>query len=346
MKRFDRHWQSRLTFRLFGLIVACAAVTQSSFGQSPHKSDAVPAPPGRLVNIGGERLHVNCTGSGSPAVLLESGVGDVSVIWSLVQPSIATFTRVCSYDRAGYAWSDPGTTPRTFAQLATELHTALDTLHVSGPFILVGQSYGGLVARGFAKRYPREVAGMVLVDAVHEDEQLVWGGQTHRIRDGAAGRSFPSPVIRLNSDLLAKARDLPIDSVGAQIEPPLDRLPDSARSIWVWAESRPLIRLAQAAEMDWSPEELAMMHAERVNRRSSLGDIPLVVLARGNGGYADGMSISADSLERERWALQSDLAHLSSRGRLMFVKNAGHNIHVEAPAIVIDAIRDVVNQTR
>ena len=111
-----------------------------------------PKPPGTMVDIGGQRLHVRCTGSGTPAIILENGLGDVSVIWTLVQSAVGRFTRVCSYDRGGYAWSDPGAQPRSFAQLALELQTALDKLNVRAPYVLVGQSYGGLVVRGFAAR--------------------------------------------------------------------------------------------------------------------------------------------------------------------------------------------------
>src|SRR2546423_5557714 len=174
MQRLNR-WQHELirAFQL-AIIIGSAVLGRTTLAQSTDATDA-PAPPGVLVNIGGQRLHVYCTGLGNPTVLLESGAGDVSAIWALVQPSVSKFTRVCSYDRAGYAWSDPGSTPRTFAQLATELHTALDSLGITAPFVLVGQSYGGFVVRGLAQRYSRDVAGMVLVDAVHEDEQLVWG---------------------------------------------------------------------------------------------------------------------------------------------------------------------------
>ena len=141
--------------------------------EGTNSRTTAPAPPGVLVDIGGQRLHMNCTGKGTPTVVLESGTADVSVIWSLVQPGVSAFTRVCSYDRGGYAWSDPGTRPRTFAQLALELHTALERIHVGPPYVLVGQSYGGQVVRGFAARYRSEVSGMVLVDAVHEDQQVM-----------------------------------------------------------------------------------------------------------------------------------------------------------------------------
>src|SRR5258708_1109631 len=126
-------------------------------GTSRAQSTSAPPPPATLFDIGGQRLHVDCTGRGSPTVILESGTGDVSVIWSLVQPGVSAFTRVCSYDRGGYAWSDPGIRPRTFAQLALELHTALKRVHIDPPYILVGQSYGGLVIHGFSGVYRPEV---------------------------------------------------------------------------------------------------------------------------------------------------------------------------------------------
>jgi pimeloyl-ACP methyl ester carboxylesterase len=307
---------------------------------------SVPTPPGTLVDIGGQRLHLNCTGSGSPTVLLESGTGDVSVIWSLVQPGVSAFTRVCSYDRGGYAWSEPGIRPRTFAQLALELHTALGRMRIGSPYVLVGQSYGGLVIRGFAARYRSEVSGMVMVDAVHEDQRVVYGGQPHRIRDSAKGREFPAPRIGLDTELLQLALKRTSTPPSQVLEPPLDRLPPNAKQVWLWASAQPLLGLAQDAELDWSPEELARLHDQRLRNRASLGDLPLVVLARTHGGYADGMSISAEDLERERRDLQGDLARLSRKGKLIFAERSGHNIHLEDPDLVIRSVREVVYRAR
>jgi pimeloyl-ACP methyl ester carboxylesterase len=306
-----------------------------------------PSPPGKLVDIGGQRLHVNCTGHGSPTVLLENGTGDFSVIWALVQPGVAAFARVCSYDRGGYAWSEPGTHPRTFAQLGLELHTALSELRVGPPYVLVGQSYGGLVVRGFARAYRAEVVGMVLVDAVHEDQQVVYGGQPHRIRDSARGRRFPAPHITLDRDLVSQAQARASLAASDQpLEPPLHRLPASAQRVWQWAQAQPLVGLAQDAETDWSPEELARLHDERVGHRATLGDLPLFVLARTAGGYPDGMTVSATDLERERRDLQLDLSRLSTRGQLVYAPHSGHNIHIEDPDLVVQAIRDVVTASR
>jgi pimeloyl-ACP methyl ester carboxylesterase len=313
----------------------------------PPTVPTVPTPPGVLVDIGGQRLHLHCTGTGSPTVLLEAGAGDFSVVWSLVQPKVAATTRVCSYDRGGYAWSDPGVEPRTYAQLATELHRALERTHVGPPYVLVGQSYGGLVVRGFAARYRAEVVGLVLVDAVHEDQRVVYGGAPHRLRDEAKGRPTPAPRIALGTAMIQRAAARPRPTTpDAPLDPPLDRLPADAQRVWRWAASRPLAELAQRAEMDWSPEELARLHAARRTDRATLGDLPLVVLARTHGDYPSGMAIGADSLERERRALAADLARLSRRGRLVFAPHAGHNIHLEDPALVVQAIGEVVAAAR
>jgi pimeloyl-ACP methyl ester carboxylesterase len=272
---------------------------------------------GALVNVGGgQKLHVHCTGQGSPAVVLESGIGDFSVIWSLVQPKVARFARVCSYDRGGYAWSDPGTRPRTYAQLALELHIALERLHVPPPCVLVGQSYGGLVARGFAARYRAEVVGMVLVDASHED----------KYRSYAKGRTFPPPMIALDTAMLRAARDSQVQPLTGPLDSPLDRLPDSAQRVWRWAASLPAYRMTQRAELDWSPEELQRMHEERQTNRATLGDLPLIVLESTGGDDT----------------LQTDLARLSTRGERIVAKHSGHNIHVEDPDLVVRSIRQVV----
>ncbi len=337
-----KEWLTRRSISGIAVLVLSTAI--ATLGQ--EKLDSAPNPVGTLVDIGGQRLHLQCTGIGSPTVLLESGTGDVSVIWSLVQPGVSKFARVCSYDRGGYAWSDPGTQPRTFAQLALELHTALNRLHVGPPYVLVGQSYGGLAVRGFAMRYRSEVSGMVLVDAVHEDQHIVYGGQPHRIQDSARGLEFPAPQIGLNKAMLEQAQKTDPRAGDKALEFPLDKMPANAQQIWRWANSLPLLGLAQSAELEWSPEEFALMHKERLSNRATLGDIPLIVLAKTHGGFADGMSISAENLERERRELQADLARLSHNGKLVFAANSGHNIHLEDPDLVINSIREVVDRSR
>jgi pimeloyl-ACP methyl ester carboxylesterase len=118
-----------------------------------------PNPPGRLVNIGGYRLHLNCTGRGSPTVLLEYGASGNSMVWALVQPEVARFTRVCSYDRAYEGWSDAGPIPQTMHQQVYELHKVLGAAHIRPPYVLVGWSLGGMIDRLYVDAYPTEVKG-------------------------------------------------------------------------------------------------------------------------------------------------------------------------------------------
>ena len=161
-----------------------------------------------LVDIGGRRLHVSCSGSGTPTVILEAGLGRApsATIWKAVQPAVAEITRVCAYDRAGRGTSDPD--PRTATEFRTgrraveDLNLLLRAAAVSGPYVLVGHSLGGAYARLYASRFPRDVAGMVLVDASHEDQNLAFK---------AAGYSEAPPPTGQNperTDLLAVLEEL------------------------------------------------------------------------------------------------------------------------------------------
>ena len=122
-------------------------------------------PPGQMVDMGGYRLHINCTGKGSPTVVIESGWGDMSATWGWVQPEVAKTTRVCTYDRAGMGWSEASPQPRTAREYAQELHTLLEKANEHGPYVLVGHSMGGFTMIVYAQDYPDEVSGLVLVDS-------------------------------------------------------------------------------------------------------------------------------------------------------------------------------------
>ncbi|MCI0541310.1 MAG: alpha/beta hydrolase [Verrucomicrobiales bacterium] len=189
----------RLAPCALGAILLCIrlASTADGTGQAP------PAPPGKLVDIGGYKLHLWAVGkeADTPAVVLISGDGDFSFTWGLVQPEVAKFTRVCSYDFPFWAWSDPGPLPRTKKQEVYELRQLLRNAGVKGPYVLVGASSGGLLARMFNREYPGEVAGMVLVDSTDPDTvagRRVDGKDVDfRVREESKGRTVPPPVKRL-----------------------------------------------------------------------------------------------------------------------------------------------------
>ena len=165
------HWARRAALSLLALIIilACVGATYQLFGTW---RDARRFPQhGRTVQAGLLKMNIDCAGSGSPTVILEQGGGMPALGWMKVQPQIAQFTRVCSYDRAGYGWSEPGPMPRTVPRMAKELKTLLDASGEKGPYVMAAVSLGGPIVRLYAGLYPKDVAGVILVDASHEDQQ-------------------------------------------------------------------------------------------------------------------------------------------------------------------------------
>src|SRR5215813_13487568 len=137
------------------------------------------APPGRLVSVGHHRLHIRCEGDGGPSVIFDAALGGSSLSWTLVQPAVARLTQACSYDRAGFGWSDAGPLPRTAGRIADELNELLHAAAVAPPYVLVGHSYGGLVMRLYASRHPNDVAGLVLIEPAIPEE---WTNPTDQQR--------------------------------------------------------------------------------------------------------------------------------------------------------------------
>ncbi|MEO8432350.1 MAG: alpha/beta hydrolase [Acidobacteriota bacterium] len=272
---------------------------------------------------------------------MENGLGDFSFDWALVQSRVSRFTRICTYDRAGYAWSDPGPMPRSYAQLNRELSDGLAKLGEKGPFVLVGHSYGGPVVRNFAATYPTNVAGLVLVDSVFEDQRVPIQGRAIRLRDGAKGTPIPPP----REDM--RPSDTPAGSAAAGTPHPLDalyeRLPPAEQAYHRWAQEQTAIDAAENSQREWSTESLARMAA--TPQDGTLGALPLVVLMRERGGYSNKLDVPAERLDEERKTGQAGLARLSRNSRLT-VLPFGHNMHIEAPDEVAAAIGDVVRAVR
>lgn len=342
MDNDDQFWILCILVVVAVLVVPLSAATQRS---TTHRYP----PPGKLVDVGGWRIHLNCAGKNKPkepTVVLESGSGDFSFDWGLVQPAVARFARVCSYDRAGHAWSDPGPRPRTMKQIVYELHTALRKLGIRPPYVLVGQSFGGLLARTFAEQYRNEVTGMVLVDGTHEDTQLNLNGKLQRIRELSQGRAIPPIQTSISAgDKTLSAEEMKqIESFLRQtgpprISPPFDRLPPEIQQVRLWALGQPQ---HYAADNDpyWG-EEFAEIYSARKSGGHSLGDIPLIVLTRGKSEYPD--TEAGRELDRERKRMQLELLQLSRNSKQVIAQASGHHIQLDAPTLVIRAIREVVD---
>src|SRR4029078_6365238 len=167
-----RRWTKRI-FVVLGAFLLLATLSGATYQWLATRKDlAATPPPGHLVDIGGYRLHLWCTGDGAPAVILDAGLGGSTAGWGFVQPEVARFTRACSYDRAGMGYSDPGPLPRTARRNASELAELLARGGIAGPVVLVGESIAGFNVRVFASDHPERTAGLVLVDGSHEDDVL------------------------------------------------------------------------------------------------------------------------------------------------------------------------------
>lgn len=320
MPRFrTRTWLGYSFAGLAGL--ACTGTIYQATGAARDRA-AYP-PPGRLVDVGGHRLHLTCSGDRDPTVVLEAGLSSTSLDWGIVQPEIAQFARVCAYDRAGSGWSEPGPKPRTGRQIATELRWLLANAGIVGPYVLVGQSYGGQIARLFATLFPQEVAGLVLVDSSHEDQRERL--RPKRLKERVVGelrwqRFRLNPLlVRLGVPRLLRK---PNQRWVADRLPPQHRPPAYAVGLFSTA-------------YDWVFGEAAAIDATNVQQRAAgpLPEIPLAVLTAGKSN--------------EGWmALQADLARRTSRSRHIIAKDSGHMVHIDDPKLVVEAVRWVLEEVR
>jgi len=309
-----------VAFALVLIIPAAGAIYEHL--AAPGDAQNYP-PPGQMVDIGGgTRLHIHCEGKGTPAVILDSGLGGTSLDWVLTQPEIAKTTRVCSYDRAGMGWSDAGPMPRTPKRIAGELHALLQAAHIDGPYVLVGHSLGGKNIRMFAAEYPSEVVGMVLVDARNEymDFHI-----TPREKQELADQLRSTPLQYKIGRFFGYVRLFGGTLAGAPTMPP---------------ETRKTIALLDTADrsIDAVVSEGTNLATDDVELRdkSALGDKPLIVIAAGE-------NMKANANWRTAQHLQAGFSH---DGRLIVAEKSGHYIQWAQPALVIAAVREVVEKVR
>jgi pimeloyl-ACP methyl ester carboxylesterase len=314
--------------RAFLLVVLSGSSAEAQVVAPQHSPTQaeLPAAPGRLIDVGGRRLHLLCSGEGSPTVILEAGASSFAIDWTLVQREVSRTNRTCSYDRAGMGWSDP-TSPANTAPSAVDLHTLLEKAGEHGPYIMVGASRGGMLVRSFLAEYPDEVTGFVFVDPSTEDRLFTMiDGQAIAIAEVTAEQlrsTFPKQAVRV-------PRRRP------QTGAPFDKLPPELYQLRVRLDERLIASIpdtVSAAIVATSQESerafLASLLATR-KEQHPLGSRPTVVLTRG------------DEPNEGRASSHAALSTLSSNSRHSIVAGAGHEIHLFDPPAVITAIADVV----
>lgn len=304
----------RFTFAGVGLVLALAAAGAAWQAIAGAIETRRFPERGRSVDLGGRRLRLSCTGTGKPTVVLEAGIGGLLDSWRSVQPEIERFTRVCSYDRAGYGASDPGPMPRTSAAIADDLHELLGRAGERPPFLLVGHSFGGYNVRVFNGRYPAVVAGIVLVDAPQEDQFRLLPPEWSAASDALRRRYTTQARWALPYIWLGIAR--------AQLH-------------WQGADEgtfrilRPRYLRARASEMEAMDQSAAQARAA-----GHIADTPLVVLTAGD---------SLDARSQRIWEteVQPRLARLSARGRQIVIPRSSHNMPEDRPDAIVEAVRQL-----
>jgi pimeloyl-ACP methyl ester carboxylesterase len=268
--------------------------------------------PGRLVDIGSHRLHIVCSGSGATTVVLEAGLGESSLGWATVQRDLARTFRVCAYDRAGMAWSDPSTEPRTARRAAEELRTLLALAGESGPYVVVAHSFGAFAARTFVDLRPGDVAGLVLVDPTSEDGVIAtWPRSSQIITRRTYAALGEIGLLRIVGRALVNG------SVGGHAPAEvLDRVP---------VLYGPNSQAAALAELDVSIESAMDVRALQPDSWKSLR---VVIIS------------AADTTAAER-EYHGALARLSPRGRHLVAPTGGHYVHYENARFVGDLIREL-----
>lgn len=278
---------------------------------------------GKLVSVGPTRMHIDCVGEGTPTVILDSGLGDSYISWRKVQPEIAKFVRVCSYDRAGLGYSDSVSQPRTSAVLAAELHSLLQAAGIAPPYILVGHSMAGYDVRLFASAYRSEVVGMVLVDASHPDQQ----------------KRFPRDEVALEASFLREMEFLTYTT------------PIGLPRLMGFCDSDPVVRAADcnyhSAREGLAEWKAFSTSAAQTAATGPLGDIPLTVLSHDPDKLLGDLPANTGRATNDAWEkMQEELVQLSSRGTQSIAKNSGHYIQIDRPELVISAVHTVVEQAR
>lgn len=309
-----KRWENSITptWKLFCTVVY--------LGLALHLQGQTQAPPllpptGQLIDVGGYRVHINCTGQDSPTVIVAGAA--FSFDWGLIQPEIAKFTRICTFDPSGTAWSDPfpfSHQAPTCRDRVEELHRLLTQAHIDGPYILVGFSTGALWARLLIAEYPANIHGLLIID-----HAFLGSSTSNSPHISPPKRSYTPPV------LLSK----PPIRIPYEEDPNFSKLPQHDQELHLWAMSLHPLRPGETMVKDCDSR------IERLSGKQShpLGDMPLIVIATSNPG-------------RGYTQLQTNLLKLSRDSRQIIAQNSSHMVLIDRPDVIIGAIRELVINAR
>ena len=322
-------WVGRVLVALVGLIVVLLLLgllyqflaTRIAYRNYPA--------PGEMVSVYGHDMQIYCTGkaSGGPTVVMDAGLGGGVLDWQTVQPKVATFARVCSYDRSGIGWSKSGPTPRTSQRIVKELHALLSDAGGEGPYVLVGHSFGGANLQLYASEYPKQVAGMVLVDSALDTRVL-----DKDLRKAVAGLQ-PSPLTIKATAPLGIPRLLASQegSLPKRLAQERTAIYNGTRHLYAVADETATVQKSVAEATDAAP---------------SLGEKPLVVLSAGARQFPGLTNKQAKRTNEQINDFEAGMTNLSRNSKLVVAKDSSHYIQFDRPELVVDSIRRVVEAAR
>lgn len=293
------------------------------------------SPPGRLVDVGGHELHVRTFGEGDLPVIFEADEGAWSTHWGRLPEDLSSVTHAIAYDRAGLGWSAPGPPPRDAETLARELHQLLARIAPGVPAVLVGHGTGAHILRAYAHRYPFETAGLVLVDPYHD-------GFTDRLRREQIPTATPSPALVRFSSLLASFGLLRLFQAGGSSNASL-KLSDRQRATVDALELDPRVRRGAADEFAAEPTSL-----EYLGRIAEGNNIPIRVITSTETLLGTEVPEDFPAGDYNRiWVEESErFLELSKKAHRVLVEGSGHQLQLERPEVVLQAIFDVVDEAR
>ncbi len=333
-------WSKRITIGIL-VFVFLLAIVGSSYQYIATKIDEKKyPPPGKLIDIGGYRLHLHSMGIEGPTVVLDAGLGCISADWGLVQPEIAKFTRVVTYDRAGMGWSDKGPLPRTSEQIVLELHTLLHIAKVPGPYIIVGHSFGGANMQLFAATFPEEVLGVILVDSCHEAQERRLPPNPYNDQMKLMQKPM---VIKLITTLGISRILSNMNMKTATIVP---------QSMW---DTRKALCLTTKYFCVRSEEEkvlvVSLKQLEEADR-SALANKPCIIITAGAlpDISAYGIPENQKKYLQEMFVvwneLQKELAAKFRNSQQMIAQKSDHMIPFHQPEIIVEAVKKIVEETK
>lgn len=325
------------------LLLLALTLSSTTFAATPAVPGAEFAAPHRLVDVGGRKLNLFCSGTGSPTVVFDAPAGSAAWVWWEVQPQIATKTRACVYDRAGFGFSDPSPRAATSANAVDDLHTLLAAAGVSPPYVLVGNSLGGGNMELFAWQHPGEVSGLVLVEPMHEDDVA-------RANEASQGKfaAVEAEMFAMRNacatqaDKGFEARSEMWDNCIGGAD---SAFPSELGATDLKQRLAPAYWHAAKAEQDAFATDYGQMRAAR----KPFGDMPLIVLARSVSPYLIAGKPPSDinkAVEAANLKLLAEVAHASTKGELRVVPDASHMIQETRPDAVATAVGDVLAKIR